>query len=67
MSIDDQSSSAESAPEKQVVVDTHEAENIVGVSSQPDPTEVGFDAKHTKKLLRKLDLHLVPFLALLYL
>jgi len=28
---------------------------------------VGFDAEATKKLLRRLDWHLVPFLALLYL
>lgn len=29
--------------------------------------EVGFDLKATKRLLRKMDSHLIPFLALLYL
>lgn len=39
--------------------------------SAPTSTEYAeapqFDQKRTKKLLRKLDWHLVPFLALLYL
>jgi hypothetical protein len=30
-------------------------------------SSVGFDAKATRRLLRKIDLALIPFLALLYL
>ena len=38
-------------------------------TSTPESLEAGpgFDETRTKKLLRKLDWHLVPFLALLYL
>jgi len=32
-----------------------------------EATTLGFDPKSTKRLLRKIDLHLIPFLALLYL
>jgi hypothetical protein len=37
------------------------------LSSTPDSEAPHFDELRTKKLLRKLDWHLVPFLALLYL
>lgn len=41
----------------------------VGVAQIEDvsPQAAPFDAARTKSLLRKLDWHLVPFLALLYL
>lgn len=41
----------------------------VGEAEVPStsPEAPGFDERETKKLLRKLDFHLVPFLALLYL
>ncbi|CZT49487.1 related to allantoate permease [Rhynchosporium secalis] len=43
--------------------------NIEVSSKPPTPLDDGhhFDAQRTKKLLRKLDWHLVPFLSLLYL
>lgn len=45
-----------------VTDDTDGTATPVSLESGP-----GFDAVATKKLLRKLDWHLVPFLALLYL
>ena len=47
------------------------AEKERATHSSPNSTELGeaprFDAEQTKTLLRRLDWHLVPFLALLYL
>lgn len=37
------------------------------VSGVPDVSSIPFDEAATKRLLRKLDLRLIPFLALLYL
>lgn len=37
------------------------------VETEAISREVPFEAARTKKLLRKLDFHLVPFLSLLYL
>lgn len=53
-------------------MDTKEkdAEYLEGSSSDGIETQthtMGFDPKSTKKLLRKIDVHLIPFLALLYL
>ena len=39
----------------------------VETGSQQDIEDAGFSIENTKKLLRKMDLHLLPFLALLYL
>ena len=40
----------------------------VSVDSGTADTEIqGFDAVATKKLLRKLDWHLIPFMSLIYL
>jgi hypothetical protein len=41
------------------------ADNETSIASTENA--IPFDEKATKSLLRKLDLHLVPFLALLYL
>lgn len=40
-------------------------ERIENVDEQP--RHVGYDPKATKRLLRKMDVRLIPFLALLYL
>jgi hypothetical protein len=46
----------------------NEAELYEGNSSDGvEVTTVGFDPKSTKRLLRKIDMRLIPFLALLYL
>jgi len=43
-------------------------DGVVGATQTSEYVEAPqFDAKRTKTLLRKLDWHLVPFLALLYL
>jgi hypothetical protein len=40
----------------------------MGVSGVDGDAEVqGFDAAQTKKLLRKLDWHIIPFMSLIYL
>ena len=36
-------------------------------SSSTSSSDLGFDAKQTKRLIRKIDVVLLPFLALLYL
>lgn len=47
---------------------TKEARNVELVESDStSPREYGFDEKATKKLIRKIDWILLPFLALLYL
>ncbi len=53
--------------EKEAITDVNERSS--GSESPPTPPEqaVGFDAKATKRLLRKIDFKLIPFLALLYL
>lgn len=50
---------------KSSVVSYFIADQTEGISSTDELP--AFDAKATKRLLRKLDYHLVPFLALLYL
>jgi hypothetical protein len=48
--------------------ETHEKDAVEIASTPSNGSDTqGFDEKQTKKLLRKLDIHLVPFLALLYL
>lgn len=42
-------------------------EQIELVESASNSSGLGFDAKSTRKLVRKIDLTLLPFLALLYL
>lgn len=46
---------------KEVVKDVKEG-NVTVIEKAP-----AFDAKATKKLIRKIDWHLIPFLALIYL
>jgi hypothetical protein len=43
------------------------AETAVDVLSGSDVETQGFDASATKKLLRKLDWHIIPFMSLIYL
>lgn len=50
------------APEKNSHADSSTTPSTLEASEGPV-----FDAARTKKLLRKMDWHLVPFLALLYL
>lgn len=40
---------------------------VSGDTSIDDVEPQGFDATATKKLLRKLDWHLIPFMSLIYL
>jgi hypothetical protein len=48
--------------------DVPQAKEIGAVESGSSSSqEMGFDEKHTKKLIRKIDWALLPFLALLYL
>jgi hypothetical protein len=42
-------------------------ELIEHVDSSSEHTDVGYDEKATKRLIRKIDLVLLPFLSLLYL
>lgn len=50
--------------EKQAINDTELVESVESGSTQ---SALGFDEKATRKLIRKIDLYLIPFLALLYL
>lgn len=50
------------------------SENSPGVTEEPTKVSVvtiseaaGYDHKATKKLLRKLDWHIIPFMSLIYL
>lgn len=45
----------------------HKEQESIDVDYASDPERHGFDAQATKKLLRKIDWALIPFLALLYL
>jgi hypothetical protein len=54
---------ADTPPEKGMY-GVEQLEMIETSSSNPD---LGYDEKHTKKLIRKIDWTLIPFLALLYL
>ena len=45
----------------------HNQETLVSPPQYSEDNAPHFDAARTKKLLRKLDWHLVPFLSLLYL
>lgn len=58
-----------SAKEKQnVVPDTSNKDDVMMIeSASGSETDLGFDEKLTKKLVRKIDVYLVPFLSLLYL
>ena len=56
---------ASSDPEKNIALVHSTASEAV--SKVPSAPSVPFDVAATKKLLRKLDLHLIPFLALIYL
>jgi len=47
--------------------DAKYVDGVVTPDSLESSDGASFDEKRTKKLLRKLDWHLVPFLALLYL
>jgi hypothetical protein len=49
--------------EKQIASDTA----IVADVTSSDVENQGWDAKSTKKLLRKLDRHIIPFMSLIYL
>ena len=44
-------------------------ESVNGSENKSDPDLIGtvYDVKSTKRLLRKIDLYLIPFLSLLYL
>lgn len=54
------------AKEVQTIHDEKEP-TASGIESPiPDAGEIGFDKKATKKLLRKIDITLVPLVALLY-
>lgn len=50
--------------EKQAITNTELVESVESGSTQ---SVLGFDEKATRKLIRKIDLYLIPFLALLYL
>lgn len=47
--------------------DAYAVEQLEMVESGAQTPELGFDEKRTKKLIRKVDIVLLPFLALLYL
>jgi hypothetical protein len=50
------------------VMSAEKAAVDMGVSGVEGDAEVqGFDAAQTKKLLRKLDWHIIPFMSLIYL
>lgn len=53
------------------VIDTSDAsdtkETADKVESSSSSQDLGYDEKHTAKLIRKIDWRLLPFLALLYL
>jgi hypothetical protein len=42
-------------------------DDLTDASATPQSLALPFDGPGTKRLLRKLDLHLIPFLALIYL
>jgi hypothetical protein len=42
-------------------------EFVENVDSSSEHTDIGYDEKATKRLIRKIDLVLLPFLSLLYL
>jgi hypothetical protein len=46
---------------------TDKGQNPVFESTPSEDASVGFDEKSTKRLLRKIDLALIPLLSLLYL
>jgi hypothetical protein len=48
-------------------IEKSETDLYEGNSSDGVIEPAGYDTKATKRLLRKIDLHLIPFLALLYL
>lgn len=59
---------ASKIPEK--IAETTSSSHEVSTATSIDIAEAeaqGFDAAATKKLVRKLDWHLIPFLALIYL
>ena len=53
--------------EKEVIKDVNERSSDSESPPTPPELAVGFDAKATKRLLRKIDFTLIPFLSLLYL
>lgn len=59
MSAPTEQQSPEDAPAKQEV--------MMVESASGSESDLGFDEKLTKKLVRKIDVYLVPFLSLLYL
>ena len=47
---------------------TEENEKVLTLSVTPSDTEIqGWDAHNTKRLLRKMDWHIIPFMSLIYL
>lgn len=55
------------ATQKEAVSQVENNEKIVAPPAYNDDDAPHFDEARTRKLLRKLDWHIVPFLALLYL
>lgn len=55
------------ATQKHNINQVENNEKIAPPAYAPDDEAPHFDQARTKKLLRKLDWHIVPFLALLYL
>jgi hypothetical protein len=58
-----------SLTDKKVSVEQHELSSLSekGLDGTPIAAAAPYDQKATKRLLRKMDLYLIPFLALLYL